>query len=545
MDLEHDREATVVYVVHRGIPKCCECNTLAAKRPDLIPEWHPTKNGDKKPEDVSYGDDKPVWWQCLFDPSHEWQASPNSRTSLDSGCPHCNKRASKLEIRVYTELLTLFPDALWGEPIHGKECDVLLHSINVGIEVDGGYYHGDKLDTDRAKNEHFKSCGVDTLRLREHPLPKIADIDIQHKKNDRNLALMKVIVQRLRKMRPQIDENTAVRDYLKRKKLAAVEHYRKELAGLQSPPFEKSLEYLHPAIAATWDAELNGKFTPRMFTPGSTQEVYWHCPVEGHPSFCYSIMKRRIQNGCQICTGREVTYETSVAVMLDKIKPIWHPTKNLPTTPDQVRHKEATTKVWWLCPDCGHDWSALPINVIHVATGCEPCSDKRGAQIRKRNKIAKHGSLADLRPDVVAFIDTGRSSEFDPADSTVGSHDEVYIRCPTCAFEWPNKRSIKDLSHKGAVCKKCLTRLEGSQKSKNPLLPVTDVFPEILQVWDTERDNDLLLNRYSRGNSQKIHVHCPNCDYQWPNPREIKQVVKYGLKCPKCKHRFAPYSMDL
>lgn len=36
--------------------------SLADERPDLAKEWNYEKNGDLKPEDVSYGSNKKVWW---------------------------------------------------------------------------------------------------------------------------------------------------------------------------------------------------------------------------------------------------------------------------------------------------------------------------------------------------------------------------------------------------------------------------------------------------------------------------------------------------
>ena len=30
----------------------------------LAKEWHPTKNGDLKPSNFTYGSDKKFWWLC-------------------------------------------------------------------------------------------------------------------------------------------------------------------------------------------------------------------------------------------------------------------------------------------------------------------------------------------------------------------------------------------------------------------------------------------------------------------------------------------------
>jgi Probable Zinc-ribbon domain len=59
---------------------------------DLYPaaaqEWHPTKNGDRKPSDVLPGSNAKVWWLCSTC-GHEWETQVNSRGRRGSGCRQC------------------------------------------------------------------------------------------------------------------------------------------------------------------------------------------------------------------------------------------------------------------------------------------------------------------------------------------------------------------------------------------------------------------------------------------------------------------------
>ena len=61
-------------------------NSLQIINPELAKEWHPTKNGDLTPHDVTTGSNKKVWW--LGKCGHEWYVSPHSR-GKGSGCPIC------------------------------------------------------------------------------------------------------------------------------------------------------------------------------------------------------------------------------------------------------------------------------------------------------------------------------------------------------------------------------------------------------------------------------------------------------------------------
>lgn len=57
--------------------------------PHLLDQWHPEKNGDVHPNNVAAGSNKKFWWKCPVANDHEWQASPNYRVCMKSGCPCC------------------------------------------------------------------------------------------------------------------------------------------------------------------------------------------------------------------------------------------------------------------------------------------------------------------------------------------------------------------------------------------------------------------------------------------------------------------------
>lgn len=63
-------------------------NDLETLNPTIAAEWHPIKNGDLKPSEVSYGSSKKVWWLCKH--GHEWQARTCDRTKENSRCSACS-----------------------------------------------------------------------------------------------------------------------------------------------------------------------------------------------------------------------------------------------------------------------------------------------------------------------------------------------------------------------------------------------------------------------------------------------------------------------
>jgi hypothetical protein len=77
-------------------PRCARDRNWLSEHPELVAQWHPTRNGDVRPEQLTYGSGRKVWWQCCEGPDHEWQASPNNRTSGRSGCPFCAGRVASV-----------------------------------------------------------------------------------------------------------------------------------------------------------------------------------------------------------------------------------------------------------------------------------------------------------------------------------------------------------------------------------------------------------------------------------------------------------------
>ena len=83
----------------KGCPKCAKGLTkeynLAIKFPVIAKEWHPTKNENLTPFDVTPKSGKSVWWLCPKC-GHEWEAVVANRTYNGTGCLSCtNLKPSK------------------------------------------------------------------------------------------------------------------------------------------------------------------------------------------------------------------------------------------------------------------------------------------------------------------------------------------------------------------------------------------------------------------------------------------------------------------
>lgn len=84
VDLNRDKPEILEYLT--SIP-----DSLVELRPDLIEEWHPTKNGNLTPDLFGINSNEKVWWKCSKC-QHEWKAMIMARAGKrNSGCPECAK----------------------------------------------------------------------------------------------------------------------------------------------------------------------------------------------------------------------------------------------------------------------------------------------------------------------------------------------------------------------------------------------------------------------------------------------------------------------
>lgn len=106
--LRCDETFSTTFMDLRGGRKVCVCkklprNSIAASRPDLAKELHPTANGFKSASTIGTGLRTNVWWICPK--KHEYEAAPANRVR-GSGCRYC------LGMDAYegeSDLLTLYP----------------------------------------------------------------------------------------------------------------------------------------------------------------------------------------------------------------------------------------------------------------------------------------------------------------------------------------------------------------------------------------------------------------------------------------------------
>ena len=263
--------------------------------------WHPERNGDLQPEDISSGSRKYIWWHC--ERGHSWQAQAYS-VKAGCSCPYCSGRNP---IPGETDLATTHPQVLklwsgrndfspteitagshrkvWWKCEKGHEWETLV--AVVAVEECGCPYCAGKRaipgETDLAtlhpdvmtQWDREKNAGVDPREL----LPS------SHEKVwwtcEKGHSWEAMVFSRTR-------ENSAGCPYC---------------TGRKVLPGFNDLGTLKPKVAEEWHPVLNGKLLPEDVTLGSNKKVWWRCG-EGHAwqAVVYSRTRKK-SAGCPVCAG--------------------------------------------------------------------------------------------------------------------------------------------------------------------------------------------------------------------------------------------------
>ena len=99
-------------------------NDLATLKPKLTSEWYQPLNGQLKPDQVTLGSNKKVWWQCSD--GHVWHAFIYARTKKNgTGCPVCagtvkQRRSSDIQQQRKKQPRKRVPQAPAGMNIYHK-----------------------------------------------------------------------------------------------------------------------------------------------------------------------------------------------------------------------------------------------------------------------------------------------------------------------------------------------------------------------------------------------------------------------------------------
>lgn len=282
-------------------------NDFATTEPELVKEWHPTKNGKLRPTDVMRGQARIVWWLCPN--GHSYRASLNKRSSERTGCPICNsgRQTSFREQALYYYVKKIFSNAVSRykpEWLGRMELDIYIPEKKLAIEYDGAAWHKDSnFGREKRKYELCSKHGVKLWRVKEKPPESgwgLADqiFGVDNVENRDELRKLFIVV--LTALDPECDMWTR-KDFRKFWTDVNVDFNRDRYEINQYRyAVKNSLLAKRPDIAAKWHPTKNHDWRPEGISWKSEHKVWWLCHKCGN-EYEMTVAHRVNDNGCPIC----------------------------------------------------------------------------------------------------------------------------------------------------------------------------------------------------------------------------------------------------
>jgi hypothetical protein len=265
----------------------------------LVKEWHPTKNGNLKPSDFSYGSHKKVWWKCPVADDHEWEATIYSRVN-GNGCPCCGG----FKIVRSNCLLTINPELSkqWHPTKNGNLTPFAI-TANSGQKVwwkcpVADDHEWKAIICDRNYKQSSCPCCANIKIVESNCLlttnPELAKQ--WHPTKNGNLKPIDVGIGYTKKVWWKCD--VADDHEWKASPGNRKKHGCPCCAGRKSV-LSNSLLTINPELAKQWHPTKNGNLKPTNVVSKCRKKVWWKCN-KGHEWFS-KIADRSKGAGCPIC----------------------------------------------------------------------------------------------------------------------------------------------------------------------------------------------------------------------------------------------------
>ena len=405
--------------------------------PEIAAQWHPTKNGKKRPCDFMSCSNKKAWWICGL--GHEWVAKINNRTTGGTNCPFCS---GNRVIKGENDLETCFPEVAkeWHPVKNGdlRPSDVLpMSNQHVWWRCARQHEWRTKI-YHRADGTGCPYC----MGL----LPISGETDLA--------TLYPHLAAEWHPTKNGVRKPSDFTGQSHHKAWWICDKGHEWQASIMSRANGRSCPFCNgrkvlvgyndlasriPALAGEWDYGANQAVTPETVTPHSNRTVWW-VGACGH-RWKAKINHRANGTGCPYCNQHRLIPEgTSLAIRNPELAQQWDTEKNAPVTPWDVT-EFCNDRFWWVC-ERGHRWSATVSN-RSCGEKCPYCTH--------RTAISGENDLKTVNPELAAEWHTEKNGGKQPSDFLPMSNYKAWWQCKA-GHEW--KAAICSRSY-GAGCPFC------------------------------------------------------------------------------------------
>jgi hypothetical protein len=503
-----------------GCPFCLNkavsvTNVLSKHAPAIAREWHPTKNGALRPQDVVVGSHRIVWWKCPKGLDHEWRAGIDDRTRAKHGCPFCGGKRASLDRNLVVAAPHLVAE--WHPTKNGdlRPLDVPPGSNRkVWWRCPEGPDHVwiAAVSARMARGSGCPFCTGRAVSVTNSLAKRAPAVAKQwHPTKNGDLRPRHVVAGSHKRVWWKCP-NGPDHEWQ-----ATIEN--RTFAGTNCPfcagaraTAKRNLAVSAPHVAREWHPTKNGTVWPKDVLSRSSRKFWWQCPY-GHE--WVATPRNRVKGGsaCPYCVGRRATPETSLAALDPAVAKQWHPTKNRPLTPDDVTLMSGL-EVWWKCrKGADHVWKTQICSRHN--RGCPFCADKR---------ISSTNSLAVVYPEIAAEWHPTKNGKLTPRDVTWGSGRRVWWKCPKGPdHEWATAIANR---HAGNRCPFCMNRRVSVTNC------LAKVEPKIAAEWHPTKNGRLTPHHVTRGAGRLVWWRC-QFGHEWRATVNHRTAKRPG--CPGCR----------
>ena len=399
--------------------------TLDKTHPNLVKEWHPTKNGDLYPTNVTHGSNKKVWWKCQKGSDHEWQDSISHRSS-GRGCSVC----SGYKVVNSNCLLTTHPQLAkeWHPELNDQlsPADVTFGSNRkVWWKCSKGDDHEWKASiSNRARLG--RGCAVCAGRKvvgsnclsTTHP-----DLILEwHPTKNNTLNPRDFVGGSNTKVWWKCDEGD---DHEWQTKISnrAISNRSCPVCSGKKVVYSNSLKNVYPQLANELHPQKNGNLTADKIYAGGKKLYWWKCDKGDDHEWEADIPHRVRESkpgGCPVCINRKLVNSNRLTITNPNIANEWHPTKNGELNPSNFTGG-SLKKVWWKCSKGDdHEWRTSISKRVKEQQNCPICLNK---------KIVRSNCLKTTHPALLSEWDHERNLDLLPTKIGAGSHKRVWWKC--------------------------------------------------------------------------------------------------------------------
>ncbi len=574
-------------------------NSLSVTHPHLVQEWDYKKNGDLRPDSLSAGSKRKVWWTCSRC-SYNWQSAIYSRAYNGCGCPVCGRKKQtesfrKARIREKGSLLETNPilceewnysrninqspqdysygsnAKVWWICKRGHEWKAVISSRVKGSgcpKCNAGYRVS---LPEKAIVYYLIQCNIDVVENAKIFGDSFRDVDIYipsmncaieydgehwHKNRSRDLEKTELCkannIRLIRIREPKIGllDDGYSEEHLTEPPKSDLGYINRTIEWLIATLDTNNLDVdanrdmpqIRAMIEKSYDEDSFGHLFPEL-------AVEWDCDKNGKLS-PNDISKCSGIRVWWLCSKHHSWQDTIAHRIYGRGCPYCSGKRTLSGFNDlKTRHPDIVRewdyeKNFGLDPstisDCNSRrvWWICPLGHSYSATiAHRTSSDGTGCPYCSNQKVLLgFNDLYTKDPLVANEWNTDRNQGMTPQEVTVCSNKKVWWTCSACGFEW--QAAIYSRTKAKSGCPVC-SSVKAAEKHHNTIIKqngsLIERNPDLSKEWDYDKNGERTPDNYSVGSKESVWWKCSQCGHSWQARISNRSIL--GRGCPACAIR--------